>query len=193
MLSAFPCQVDGKWHQHGQMVRERLLSKGGPDVLVVESPWTEPSFHMGRPVFQGCRLTPRMRQLANIAFQAHCVDLGIPLANASSHAADRARAAKAFWVDLSQAVQRKPGMCGVMPTYTSNSTMYSFEHDAKMEPEEVLAMYGRPLSSSRHMSPSEMQDLVGNCMAAQPLGLLLHTLLLVADIPGLWGPATTRG
>ena len=96
--------------------------------------------------------------------------------------------AKDFYVDLSQSVDRKPWRHGTFPTYTTASIVYSYEHDARIEPEEVMAMYGRPFLRGHHLARDDIQDLVGNCMAAQPVSTLLHAFLLSVGraLPGLW-------
>ena len=81
-----------------------------------------------------------------------------------------------------------------MPTYTTSAELYRFDADAVIEPEEVLAAYGRPLERTHGLSREDMHDLVGNSMAAQPLASVLMAIAFEAGLPGLWekSAATTR-
>ena len=129
--------------------------------------------------------------MLDLAFLARCVELGVPV-HSACHDVEVRNAVKAkLWVDLSQSISREPWKCGDMPVYHTNYRMYSYEHDCKLEPEEVLAVYGRDVRHPHHASEGEMRDLVGNCMAAQPLAAVLHAALFTISkhIPGLWQDA----
>ena len=74
-----------------------------------------------------------------------------------------------------------------MPTCTTSSELYKFDEDQVVEPEEVLAIYGRQLPRGAHgISRQDLQDLVGNCMAVQPVAAILAAIIIKGEIPGLW-------
>ncbi len=75
-----------------------------------------------------------------------------------------------------------------MPTYTTSSLLYSYEHDCQIKPEEALALYGRPVLHEHQATQDDMRDLVGNCMAVQPVAAVIHAALLAFGrfVPGLW-------
>ena len=157
-------------------------------------PWTDPPSGTTAPKLAGCRASSHAartmsQELLDLAFLYRCVQLGVPVRDACHNAEARAKVAKGLWVDLSQMPRRKPWRVGPMPTFTTSSALYSFELDQQLEPEHVLAAYGRPVCHSHLASKADMQDLVGNCMAAQYIAAVVHSVLLtlVRRLPSLWG------
>ena len=186
-------------------MRQDLLAKGYRDIQLYPRPWTQPGVQALTPKFTGCGLrasshaaAKRQFELLDLAFAHRCRDLGVRLRDACEEPAVRAKVASGLWANLSQSIKRKPWMHGEMPTYTTSSRLYSFEYDEKVEPEEAFAVYGRPVCHQHLVGRRDVQDLVGNCMAAQAVGAVAHSVLLSLGrrIPSLWdsdGAATSHG
>ncbi len=187
--------MERKWRSEASAFRSQLHEWGGNETCVYPRPWTEPLVASLRPRLHGCSFEASSHaartqsvELLDLAFLHRCLDLGASVRDACHDQATRAEVAKGLWVDLSQSIQRKPWRFGPMPTYTTSSLLYSYEHDCQLEPEEALAVYGRPVLHEHQASLDDMRDLVGNCVAAQPLAALIHCALLTLgrSVPGLW-------
>ena len=183
-----------KWPKQAEAMRQRLASECG-DVLLYPRPWTQPPDRNLTPKLLGCGIsasphaaTTRETELLDLAFVHRCRELGMRLREACEDPEARAKVAAGLWVNMSQAISRKPWAHGSIPTYATSSRWYSYEHDEKVEPEEAFALYGRAIGVDQAASTRDVQDLVGNCMAAQTIGAVVHSVLLVLGrrIPDLW-------
>ena len=176
-------------------MRQGLLAKGYHYIQIYPRPWTQPAVQALTPKFRGCGFqasshaaAQRQFELLDLAFIYRCRDLGVRLRDACEDRAVRAKVASGLWANLSQSISRKPWHYGDMPTYTTSSRLYSFEYDEKVDAEEAFAVYGRPICHEHLARGRDTQDLVGNCMAAQAIGAVLHSVLLSLGrrISGLW-------
>jgi hypothetical protein len=157
-----------------------------PDALWTLRPWTEPAGAL-QPQLRGVKRLPRVMALLDIAFLQQCLFFNVPPKVAATDHSIRRKIAEQLWVDLSQGIDREPWKRGPMPTCTTSSELYKFDEDQVVEPEEVLAIYGRQLPRGANgISRQDLQDLVGNSMAVQPLAAVLAAIVIKGEIPGLW-------
>ena len=174
--------ADATWKRQAEKMRHDL----GPAALAYRHPWSRNCAEPAPSRF----LSQRMVELLDLCFLARCIEAGASMEQVCRNIHLRHRLAKGLWVDLSQAIERKPWRLNDMPTYTTSSVLYSYEFQCIAEPEEVLAVYGRPIRHNHGLSGEEMRNLVGNCAAAQPMAAMLHAVLAAfgLGLPGVFQP-----
>ena len=155
-------------------------------------PWT------CRAQLLGCGVvTPAQRELLDLGFLSRCAQLRMPIP-ASSDAVSRARVAKDLYIDLSQSASRRPWRVGSVGTITTSTRAYSYEFDMMLHTEHLWRAYGRDVTRvsdqqhSGHIKAiSDQRLMLGNCMAAQPVAAVLHSLIIGVGrlLPGVWGDA----
>ena len=130
------------------------------------------------------------REKLEIGFLLQCVKKQVLLSDLTSSDAVRHRrdVAKGLFVDVSQGLSRYPWRSGRVPTAVSQSKIYSYELDKRLTIGELWAGYGRCVLPCDGVSHTLAADLLGNCMAAQPIATVLHALIaaLGSSIPDLW-------
>ena len=143
------------------------------------------------------QVSDHCREKLEIGFLWQCFKTQTPLSDLTSsdavpaprHAARRQVVANGLFVDTSQGLDRWPWRRGQVPTVATSSRIYSYELDKRLTIGELWAGYGRCVVPSHGLSHTMTADLLGNCMAAQPVATVLHALIgaLGRSIPGLWG------
>ena len=152
-------------------------------------PWTRPLVGPP-PLLFGVRHA-RTQDLVDIAAIARCRKIGCsPLALAQDPTL-RSRVAEDFYVDISQSHKRKPWREHRAPTATTAMQLYSFSEDHVLLEEELFAAYGRHVEVDAMIaagfSRADVRNLVGDCMAVQPVATILHCMVVscATSLPGL--------
>ena len=129
----------------------------------------------------------RVRELLELGVLRRCLSLGISIESASSDAAARRSLAAGYFCDVSQSVVRWPFRLDQLPTHTTAARIYSFEFDRFLSHEQVWAGLGRHANLAV-MSRGAVGDLLGNCMAVQPVATLTHAMVCASR--EIWGASS---
>ena len=168
-------------------IRAKLSAK--IDGAKFARPWTSAAQLLGCGV-----VTPAQRELLELGFLSRCAELRVPIP-ASSDAASRALVAKDLYIDLSQSAGRRPWRVGSVGTITTSSRVYSYEFDMMLRTEDLMHAYGRDVSRISKEQQAQARVVLGNCMAVQPVAVVLHSLIIGVGrlLPGVWGDTPVVG
>ena len=147
--------------------------------------WTQPLKRDLAPNLGGCVGDQRKLSVLNFAFAQRCHKLGVTTSAAASDPEVRRRVANELWVDVGASIPRGPWRCSPsLPVVTRRSQWYSFGEDKFVGPELALAVYGRQLSREQWAAlgaTKKERDMIGNCMAAQPMAAIMHAVVFVVS------------
>lgn len=147
-----------------------------------DDPWT------GRPCcrLRGVAMTDRVKDLINLAW-IHRIK-NPPEGLHELRKSERMDClTKNFFVDYSQQNNRSPW--GSLKTLTTTSSLYSFELDRHILPEECMVLQGHPMPDVTSMAATEIKDLVhlsGEGMSVPMLASAMMAMILTVPLAGLW-------
>ena len=94
---------------------------------------------------------------------------------------------KGYFVDLSQALERKTFSCQskALPTMTTSTLLYSYDQDAAVVGRDMLNMQGQPKAVvvPGDIKDHVLRDLAGEGMAVPCVGLIVWCLFLTRQFP----------
>ena len=177
--SAFtPCQPDSSSTRWGKEAIECRAALGRE--WAEERPMAESRLH-------GLSGTPRQREVLNTVLLWRCRFLDLDPRRPS----DLVLAKRGLSWDVSQSLDtRRASMLREtqLSTLCTGAQVYSFEHDRRIHPEELLACFGWPAMDCRALSMVELTDLIGDSQALPPLAISTWALLFALgnSLPGFW-------
>ena len=140
---------------------------------------------------RGLPLGRRTRDLLDVAFLHRCAQIGRSPLQVASNVAARSEAVESFYVDVSQSHTRRPWTCGLVRTTTTATRLYSFTEDRVLSEEELWGALGRHVDvkqvEAAGVTRSDLRQMLGNCMAVQPLATTLYSLIAAFAAPLLEG------
>lgn len=185
---AQPHRGQPKWVRQSHVLREEFRTYWEAADWHSQ-PWTRPL--VGPPPLIIGVTTARARDLVDFAAIAQCRKIGCtPRALAQSPAL-RSRVADDLYVDISQSHKRRPWKKGRAPTATTAIKLFSFSEDRVLLEEELFAAYGRHVEvdamRAAGISRADARNLVGDCMAVQPVATILHCMVVscAKSLPGM--------
>ena len=155
------------WKQRSKKIRETLRAEDGAVV------WR------GRPDVRLRGLetaSGRVRDALGVTWALQCRGYSKPFNTKDPHLR------KDLWCDVSQGRRGS----GSPTTLTTRSMWYSFEWDRVLVPSEILGVLGHGAPNIRSLLRSSVRELAGEGMVLPCLGVLLHSSLLAATLPGMW-------
>ena len=83
-----------------------------------------------------------------------------------------------LFTDLSQSLERRPWSCGTLRAITTSTDLWSHGRGRRVSPQELLGVLGFVGVSEAGLSPGQLKDLLGECMAVPCVTLVLLSLIV---------------
>ena len=162
-----------KWKKHSVVMRDKL------GMSAKHAPWTT------RPdVFAAKALAPRYQDVLDVAWTAHVKQQRTAAAANCLPPPTDTEMRRGFFVDVGQAVQRRPWHHGPLRMICQTSFVYSFEADGVIKPAQCLRLQGlgKHLNLAK-LSDCEIRSLAGEGFAWPCVGSALWAAFLEPAAP----------
>lgn len=167
------------WKTHSVAMRDKL------GVSAKYAPWS------ARPdVYAAKLLSPRYKDVIDIAWTAHVQQSKAEAQRQGQPQPSDSDLRQGFFVDIGQAVQRRPWHRGPLRTICQGSAIYSYEADGVLRPQQLLRLQGlgTNLRVSR-LSDNEIRSLAGEGFTWPCIASALWAAYLEPEAPWWKGPA----
>ena len=170
----------GAWRSACEAMREQWRSR--------EHPWAD-DHPLGDAQVRGCARTERVVEVLEVSLLRACEEEGLDPRRDD----DLKHAMREVWCDASQNYGYVACEFGYASCACTSSRIYDYLQDRVLLPEELLRVMGWAGAEIEDIADSDLQNLVGECQALQPLAVASWALLRSVDggLTGLWRPSGT--